>query len=195
MLGLAIATFGGLELQQAVLVVVMCAALGFFMPGKWLAGRIAWRKNEITKALPNSIDLLNVSVDAGLGFDGALARIVEKSKGPLADEFSRTLREMRVGKTRSEALRDMATRVGVPDLSGVVAAVYQAEELGASLTTVLRVQAQMIRNRRRMRAREVAAKLPVKMLFPLIFFVFPSIFIVILGPGAIQLMHSAIFAK
>lgn len=177
---------------QVLLILLLSLGLGYFIPERWLNGRIAWRKNEILRALPNAVDLLNVSIEAGLGFDGAIARIVDKSTGPLSDELLRVLREMRLGKTRVEALRDMAVRTDVPELSGFVAAVYQAEELGASLTTVLRVQGQMIRSKRRMRAREIAAKLPVKMLFPLIFFIFPSIFIVVIGPGVIQLMRSMV---
>ena len=172
---------------QEVLIVVLGAAVGLYAPERWLSGKIAWRKNEIQRSLPNAIDLLNVSIEAGLGFDAAIARIVDKTSGPLADEFQRALVEMRVGKPRIDALRDMANRVGVADLGGFVAAIYQADELGASLTTVLRVQGQMIRSKRSMRAREIAAKLPVKMLFPLVLFVFPSIFIVVLGPGMIQL--------
>jgi tight adherence protein C len=179
--------------SQLLLILLLCLGLGYYIPEKWLNGRIARRKGEILRALPNAIDLLNVSIEAGLGFDGAVARIVDKSTGPLSDEFMRVLREMRLGKTRVEALRDMAVRTDVAELSGFVAAVYQAEELGASLTTVLRVQGQMIRTKRRMRARETAAKLPVKMLFPLILFIFPSIFIVVIGPGVIQLAHSTMF--
>jgi len=173
--------------SQEILVVLVLTSLGYYMPEKWLSGKIVARKNEIQRSLPNTIDLLNVSIEAGLGFDAAIARIVEKTTGPLADEFGRALQEMRMGKARVDALRSMAHRADVPELVGLVAAVYQAEELGASLTKVLRVQGEMIRSKRRMRAREVAAKLPVKMLFPLVFFIFPSIFIVILGPGAIQI--------
>lgn len=189
--GIAItAQLGG---TQVLLILILAFCLGYYIPEKWLSSKIASRKAQILRELPNAIDLLNVSVEAGLGFDGAIARIVDKTTGPLSDEFFRVLREMRLGKTRVDALRDMAARSDVHELGGFVAAVYQAEELGASLTTVLRVQGQMIRSRRRMRAREVAAKLPVKMLFPLIFFIFPSIFIVVIGPGVIQLMHSTMF--
>lgn len=192
-LGGAVAMVGKFAGTQVLLILIIFLCLGYFAPVKWLSSKAASRKAEILRDLPNAIDLLNVSVEAGLGFDGAIARIVDKTSGPLSDEFMRMLREMRLGKTRVEALRDMAVRADVTELSGFVAAVYQAEELGASLTTVLRVQGQMIRSRRRMRAREAAAKLPVKMLFPLIFFVFPSIFIVVIGPGVIQLTHSAMF--
>jgi tight adherence protein C len=173
--------------MQEIAIAALPAIVGYLLPGKWLSGRIRWRHNEMLRALPNTIDLLNVSVEAGLGFDGAIARIVEKSTGPLADELARALREMRMGKSRVDALRDMAHRTDVMELGSFVAAIYQAEELGASLTSVLRAQGHMIRQRRSARARDIAAKLPIKMLFPLIFFVFPSIFVVILGPAIIQL--------
>jgi tight adherence protein C len=190
--GVAMAMVAQMRGTNVLLVLILFFCLGYFVPQRWLSTKIAVRRSEILRALPNAIDLLNVSVEAGLGFDGAIARIVDKTSGPLSDEFLRVLREMRMGKTRVESLRDMAVRADVSELSGFVAAVYQAEELGASLTTVLRVQGQMIRSKRRMRAREIAAKLPVKMLFPLIFFVFPSIFIVVIGPGVIQLARSMV---
>ena len=193
-IGATISFLTDISSQHKLLLLILCAGGGFYLPEKWLAGKIAWRKNEIQRALPNAIDLLNVSIEAGLGFDAAIARIVDKTSGPLADECQRALVEMRMGKARVDALRDMATRTEVADLGSFVAAVYQAEELGASLTTVLRVQGQMIRAKRSMRAREMAAKLPIKLLFPLVFFIFPSIFIVVLGPGAIQLSKT-LFAQ
>lgn len=194
LLGVGLTFATQLEPQKEMLIIALFVTGGVLMPSKWLSGKVAWRRNEIQRALPNAIDLLNVSIEAGLGFDGAMARIVDKTTGPLSDEFQRALQEMRMGKARVDALRDMAARADVPDLGQFVAAIYQAEELGASMTTVLRVQGRMIRAKRRMVAREVAAKLPVKMLFPLIFFIFPSIFIVVLGPGVIQLSKT-ILAK
>jgi len=176
--------------SHEMLAVIIMTVAGYFAPERWLSSKIAHRKNKIQRDLPNAIDLLNVSLEAGLGFDAAVARIVDKTTGPLSDEFGRALEEMRMGKARVEALHSMADRTQVPELSGFVAAVYQAEELGASMTKVLRVQGAMIRSKRRMRAREIAAKLPVKMLFPLILFIFPSIFIVVLGPGAIQISRT-----
>jgi tight adherence protein C len=185
--GAGLTSIMGLAQSQKIMVVLIFAALGYLAPDKWLAVKTAARKNVIERDLPNTIDLLNVSMDAGLGFDAAVARIVEKTTGPLADEFQRALQEMRMGKARVAALRSMADRAQVSELSAFVAAVYQAEELGASMTKVLRVQGEMMRSRRRMRAREIAAKLPVKMLFPLVFCIFPSIFIAVLGPGMIQI--------
>ena len=185
--GIGVTAITGYTRSQEIMGVLVIAALGYMAPDKWLAGKTAARQNVIERDLPNTIDLLNVSMDAGLGFDAAVARIVEKTTGPLAEEFHRALQEMRMGKARVDALRSMANRAQVSELSGFVAAVYQAEELGASMTKVLRVQGEMMRSKRRMRAREIAAKLPVKMLFPLVFCIFPSIFIVVLGPGAIQI--------
>ncbi|MHB9038397.1 MAG: type II secretion system F family protein [Armatimonadota bacterium] len=181
------------QLQRFALALLL-AGIGYIVPDQQLSRRVRARREEILHALPNTIDLLIVSVEAGLGFDAAMARIVEKTKGPLSEEFGKALREMRMGKTRVDSLRDMARRADVTELGAFVAAVYQAEELGASLTTVLKVQGQMIRSRRREMARETASKLPVKMLFPLLFFIFPSIFIIVLGPGIIQ-MSKTMFAK
>lgn len=185
--GVGLTAVTDLERSREIMLVLILVAVGYMAPDKWLAGKIVARKNTIERDLPNTIDLLNVSMDAGLGFDAAIARIVEKTTGPLTSEFQRALEEMRMGKARVDALRSMAVRAQVSELSGFVAAVYQAEELGASMTKVLRVQGEMMRSKRRMRAREIAAKLPVKMLFPLVFCIFPSIFIVVLGPGAIQI--------
>jgi tight adherence protein C len=192
-LGIALTRIGSLSIVHTVLVGLLGFAVGSYIPERWLSSRIAERKNDILRALPNAIDLLSVSIEAGLGLDGAIARIAEKTKGPLSEEFSRALREMQVGMSKMDALRNMATRVQVPELSNFVAAVYQAEELGASLTSVIRIQGQVMRSRRRMRAREAAARLPVTMLFPLVFFIFPSIFIVVLAPGMIRMMHSTFF--
>lgn len=127
-----------------------------------------------------------MSVEAGLGLDGAMQRAVEKMKGPLPSEMERALREMQIGKLRAEALRDMAQRVKVAELSSFVAAVCQAEQLGVSIAKVLRVQGETLRTQRSQRTREAAAKLPVKLLFPLIFFIFPALFVVVLAPGVIR---------
>jgi tight adherence protein C len=139
------------------------------------------------------LDLLIVSVEAGLGFDGAMARVVEKMKGPFPQELCRVLQEMQVGKARIPALKDMATRVQVSEVSTFVAAIYQADQLGVSMAKVLHVQADTMRVARSQRIREMAAKLPVKMLFPLVFFIFPAIFVIIIGPGVISIMRQFIF--
>ena len=131
------------------------------------------------------LDLLTISVRAGLGFDGALAKVVEKLKGPLTDEFRRALAEIRVGKSRRESLRDIIPRTEVPPLTNFIGAIIQAEQLGVSISKILQVQSEQLRIERRQRAEEMAAKAPIKMLFPLVGCIFPSLFIVILGPAVI----------
>ena len=135
--------------------------------------------------IPDTLDLLTISVRAGLGFDAALAKVVEKLKGPLSDEFRRALAEVRVGKARREALRDIVPRTEVGPLTNFIGAIIQAEQLGVSISKVLQVQSEQLRIERRQRAEEQAAKAPIKMLFPLVGCIFPSLFIVILGPAII----------
>jgi tight adherence protein C len=161
------------------------AVIGFFMPDFWLSRRIKKRQKAILLAIPDTLDLLTISVKAGLGFDAALAKVVEKTDTPLADEFQRALAEIRVGKTRKEALRDVVTRTAVPALTTFIGAIIQAEQLGVSISKVLQVQSEQLRIERRQRAEEMAAKAPIKMLFPLVGCIFPSMFIVILGPAII----------
>ena len=144
-------------------------------------------RGRIRKSLPDTLDLLVVSVEAGVGFDGAVAQVAAKQAGPLADELRRALQEMRLGRTRAEALRDMAVRVDVPEVSRFVAAITQADRLGAGVAEVLRTQSETARTQRMQRVREAAASLPTRMLFPLVFFVFPALFVVLLGPGLINL--------
>jgi len=139
--------------------------------------------------LPDVLDLLTVSVEAGLGFDAALLKVVEKQKGVLAEEFLRVLQEIKMGRPRREALRDLARRnKPAEDLSNVVASLVQADQLGISIGGVLRNQALQIRQKQRQRAEEKAQKAPIKMMIPLVFFVFPSIFIIVLGPAVIQII-------
>jgi tight adherence protein C len=159
--------------------------LGFLGPEIWLSRRIKSRQKQILLAVPDTLDLLTISVRAGLSFDGALAKVVEKTHGPLADEFRRALAEIRVGKVRREALRDISARTDVPALSNFIGAIVQAEQLGVSISKVLQVQSEQLRIERRQRAEELAAKAPIKMLFPLVGCIFPSMFIVILGPAII----------
>ena len=163
---------------------------GLLIPDFWLKGRIQNRQGAIQKSLPSFLDLLTVSVEAGLGFDAALARVTAKESGPLAEEFQRVLQEIRMGKPRRDALRDLGNRTEVKELSGFVTAIVQADQLGVSIGNVLRVQAQQMRRSRRQRAEEAAMKAPIKMLFPLVFFIFPSLFIVLLGPAVIQLIEA-----
>ena len=161
---------------------------GYTIPEFWLGGRVRARQKAILLQIPDALDLLTISVRAGLGFDGALGKVVEKLKGPLTDEFRRALAEIRVGKARRDALRDIIPRTEVPALTNFIGAVIQAEQLGVSISKVLQVQSEQLRIERRQRAEEMAAKAPIKMLFPLVGCIFPSLFIVILGPAIILIM-------
>ena len=161
---------------------------GYTIPEFWLGGRVKKRQHLILLQIPDALDLLTISVRAGLGFDAALAKIVEKMEGPLVDEFRRALAEVRVGKARREALRDIVPRTEVGPLTNFLGAIIQAEQLGVSISKVLQVQSEQLRIERRQRAEEQAAKAPIKMLFPLVGCIFPSLFIVILGPAIILIM-------
>jgi tight adherence protein C len=162
--------------------------MGYTLPEFWLGRRVSARRKAILRAIPDTLDLLTISVRAGLGFDAALAKVVEKLPGPLTDEFRRALAEVRVGKARRDALRDMIPRTGVQPLSNFIGAIIQAEQLGVSISKVLQVQSEQLRIERRQRAEEEAAKAPIKMLLPLVGCIFPSLFIVILGPAMISIM-------
>jgi tight adherence protein C len=163
---------------------------GYTIPEFWLGGRVRRRQHAILLMIPDALDLLTISVRAGLGFDGALAKVVEKLKGPLSDEFRRALAEIRVGKARRDALRDIVPRTEVPALTNFIGAIIQAEQLGVSISKVLQVQSEQLRIERRQRAEEMAAKAPIKMLFPLVGCIFPSLFIVILGPALILIVQN-----
>ena len=165
-------------------------AVGYIVPEFWLSRRVRARQKAIVLQIPDALDLLTISVRAGLGFDAALAKVVEKMQGPLVDEFRRALAEVRVGKARRDALRDIIPRTEVPSLSNFVGAIIQAEQLGVSISKVLQVQSEQLRIERRQRAEEMAAKAPIKMLFPLVGCIFPSLFIVILGPAIILIMKN-----
>ena len=171
-----------------VLVALGALGLGFFLPDFWLSRRIKARQKEILLAIPDTLDLLTISVKAGLGFDAALGKVVEKTQGPLTDEFRRTLAEVRIGKPRRDALREMVARTNVPALTNFISAIIQAEQLGVAIARVLEVQSEQLRIQRRQRAEEMAAKAPIKMLFPLVGCIFPSMFIVILGPAMILIV-------
>jgi tight adherence protein C len=164
--------------------------IGYIVPEFWLGGRIKARQKLILKMIPDTLDLLTISVRAGLGFDAALAKVVEKLPGPLTDEFRRALAEVRVGKARRDALRDMVPRTNVQPLSNFIGAIIQAETLGVSISKVLQVQSEQLRIERRQRAEEQAARAPIKMLFPLVGCIFPSLFIVILGPAIIAIVKT-----
>ena len=176
-------------LMSAVLILVF-AGLGYVFPDLWLRSKTSQRKTAIANALPDSIDLLTISVEAGLGFDQALARIVSKADNLLTREFGRVLQQMRLGIARRDALRELVDRTGVEDLSQFVGAIIQAEQLGASIGRVLRIQSAEMRVRRRQRAQRLAQQAPIKMLFPMAFLILPSIFVVVLGPAVPRIVHA-----
>ncbi len=173
-----------------IALILVGAVFGFIVPEFWLGGRVRKRQHAVLMQIPDALDLLTISVRAGLGFDGALGKVVEKLEGPLTDEFRRALAEIRVGKTRREALRDIVPRTEVPALTNFIGAIIQAEQLGVSISKVLQVQSEQLRIERRQRAEEMAAKAPIKMLFPLVGCIFPSLFIVILGPAFILIIKN-----
>jgi tight adherence protein C len=180
----------GKNLTAGVLLALVGAAIGYIGPEFWLGGRVRARQKGILIGIPDALDLLTISVRAGLGFDAALGKVVEKMKGPLVDEFRRALAEVRVGKTRRDALRDIVPRTEVPPLTNFIGAIIQAEQLGVSISKVLQVQSEQLRIERRQRAEEQAAKAPIKMLFPLVGCIFPSLFIIILGPAIILIVEN-----
>ena len=160
---------------------------GFFIPHLMLTSRITRRQSDIRKAMPDALDLLTICVEAGLGFDAAMSRVSEKWENELSLAFARTIREVQLGKTRREALRDMSDRLGIPEMSSFVAAIIQSEMLGVSMARVLRIQSDQMRVKRRQRAEEAAHKAPVKMIIPMALLIFPSIMIIILTPAAMQI--------
>ena len=178
------------NIVQGLLLALVGAGIGYVGPEFWLGGRVSKRQKGILLQIPDALDLLTISVRAGLGFDAALGKVVEKMKGPLVDEFRRALAEVRVGKARREALRDIVPRTEVQPLTNFIGAIIQAEQLGVSISKVLQVQSEQLRIERRQRAEEQAAKAPIKMLFPLVGCIFPSLFVVILGPALILIMQN-----
>jgi tight adherence protein C len=174
----------------ALLYTIGAVALGYFFPIMYLKSKIKRRQEAIWKALPDSLDLLVICVEAGLGFDMAMGKVYEKWDNDLAIAFGRVLREIQLGKMRRDALRDMANRMDVPDVTAFVAAIIQADQLGVSMSKILRVQADQMRVKRRQRAQEKAHQAPVKMMLPMVFLIFPSLWIVLLGPSIIILLNT-----
>jgi tight adherence protein C len=172
---------------QSILAFIFGIGIGFVGPRFWLKRRIKNRQAAILKSLPDSFDLITASVEAGLGIDAALSKVVSKVKGPFADELGKTIREMSMGRLRREALTDLAQRTRVDALDQFVNALIQAEQMGVSIGHVMRVQSDLLRTKRRQKAEESAMKAPVKMVFPLVFFIFPAIFMVILGPTMLNM--------
>lgn len=182
--------FGRLPFMQALMGALIDAMIGYILPGIWLDRKIKERKKNILKALPDALDLLCISVEAGLAFDLALQRVAQKWDNELSREFQRVLQDIRLGRTRREALRDLVTRTGVEDVQTFVSAVIQADQLGVSMSKILRIQSDQLRIRRRQRAEEAAQKAPVKMLIPMVFLIFPALFVVILGPAVPRIMQA-----
>ena len=164
------------------------AAVGYIAPEFWLGRKMKARSYAMVLQLPDALDLLTISVEAGLGFDAALAKVVEKMEGPLIDEYRQALAEVRMGRARRDALRDVANRADAQPVSNFIGAIVQAEQLGVPIAKVLAIQSNQLRIERRQRAEEAAAKAPVKMLFPMVGCIFPTIFIVILGPAIVKVM-------
>lgn len=171
------------------------AGLGYFFPILWIKSKISKRQDGILKALPDALDLLTICVEAGLGFDQAMGKVYEKWDNDLSIAFGRVLREIQLGKMRREALRDMSERMDVPDVTSFAAAVIQADQLGVSMTKILRVQSDQMRVKRRQRAQEKAHQAPVKMMIPMVLLIFPSLWIVLLGPAIIFLLESGVMGK
>ncbi len=187
-LGLALSFVAGqLPLVQRILLPVAGTGLGYYMPVLSLRSKIGKRQKEIIVSLPDALDLLTICVEAGLGFDMAMSKVAEKWDNELSMAFNRVIQEIQLGKLRREALRDMADGMEVADVSTFVAAIIQADQLGVSIARVLRIQSDQMRVRRRQRAEELARQAPIKMLPAIAFLIFPSIFIVLLGPAALTI--------
>lgn len=184
--------FGVGNPMKLILFTAIGAAVGFFVPDVLLYNAGTKRQQLIRKSLPDALDMLTVCVEAGLGFDAAIAQVARKTEGPVAAEFARVLQEMQFGMSRVEALRAMVGRATASDLRTFVSALVQAAELGIPIAAVLREQAREMRLKRRQRAEEQAQKVPVKILIPLILFLLPALFIVILGPGVLNIYHTFI---
>ena len=181
----------GLLLGNVVYLVIslaLGAILGFYLPVLWLKQKVDARRSEIQKGLPDAMDLLVIAVDAGLGFDAALARVTDKYKNALSDEFAKVLREVSLGRPRLEAMDEMGRSSGVEDLHNFIQAIIQSEQFGTGIGKILRIQADEMRRKRRQRAQEKAAQATLKMMLPMVGCIFPTLWIVLLGPAALILM-------
>jgi tight adherence protein C len=187
---ITLVTLQTMPLLQALMYSAIGFILGYMLPVMWLGRQISGRKRAIQKALPDALDLLCISVEAGLAFDLALQRVTQKWDDELSREFKKVLSDIRLGRTRREALKDLAQRTGVEDVQTFTSAVIQADQLGVSMSKILRIQADQMRIRRRQRAEALAQQAPIKMLFPMVFLIFPALFVVILGPAVPRLMKS-----
>ena len=194
--GVVAGVLGGLGLgallggaSTGLMLAMALGGIGFILPGYFVSMRGRQRRELISKQLPDALDLLAVSVEAGLGFDGAVTKLTEHMEGALAEEFSLTLGEMRIGESRHDALKKLAERAGSPEIGSFTRAIIQADQLGISLGRLLRVQAADARLKRQAKAEEKAMKSPIKMLFPTVIFIFPAMFIVVLGPAMLSLLE------
>ena len=185
---LALSYYRNIEVRTILFASVIEIGLGLILPNLILSKKASDRQKKILNSLPDVIDLLTVSVEAGLSFDGALARVIEKMPGPLSVEFQNVLQEIKVGKQKKDALKDMTERVCIHDLTTFVGSVIQADQFGVSIGNVLRIQSEQMRQKRRQRAQEKAMKAPVKMLIPMVLFIFPTIFSVLIGPIIIKVI-------
>jgi tight adherence protein C len=196
-----IATFGGTGLVLFVMLpanmlmqklgaAVVLLLVGWMFPRMWLKGKLKARQKQVQRGLPDAMDLVTTCVEAGLGLDAALSRVAEKTEGPFARELQVMMRDVALGKLRREAMQELADRIGVEELTSFVTSIIQAEQLGVGVAQVLRVQADQMRTKRRQKAERSAHEAPIKMLFPLVLFVFPSFLIVILGPAVIRIAGS-----
>ncbi|MCW2925519.1 MAG: type secretion system protein [Thermoleophilia bacterium] len=189
--GVGLIVLGALTGSLPVLMIgLLSFMIGFLGPDFWLNSRIRRRRDAMERAMPDTLDLLTVSVEAGLGFDAAVSKVCEKMDGPLIEEFDMVAREIRVGETRRQALRNFGDRVDSEDVRSFSRSIIQADELGTSLGRTLKVQADDMRVHRQLKAEEKAMKAPVKMLFPTVMFIFPAMFIIILGPAFLNIMSA-----
>lgn len=185
-------SFAGSPPARSMALSLLFGLAGFYLPDWMLRARAGKRQGVIRRNLPDALDLLSITVEAGLGFDGAMAKVAREMGGPLGEELHRVLQEMQIGRPRPDALRDLAERTAVPELKSFVLAMVQADVFGVSVTKVLHVQARELRIKRRQRAEEQAQKIPVKIIFPVLLCIFPALFVVLLGPPAISVYQNLI---
>jgi len=187
--GVLLVVSGRAVTTGSLLPLAFLVLLGLYAPKRWLSGKVKSRQQAIQRKLPDALDIIVVSMEAGLALDSAMAKVLEKMQGPLSEEIQRTLREIHLGNSRREALRELGARTGVKDLIAVMASVIQADQMGVSMAQTMRTQADEARLRRRQRAEERAHQAAVKMLFPLVLFILPSVMIVTIGPAALTIYH------
>jgi tight adherence protein C len=178
--------------SQSILYGLGFAIIGYFFPQLYISSKITSRQKNIRKAMPDALDLLTICVEAGLGFDAAMAKVSEKWQTELSLSLARVIQEVQLGKLRREAMRDMAERIGIPEMTSFVAAVIQSEQLGVSMAKVLHIQADQMRIKRRQHAEEEAHKAPLKMLIPMGLLIFPALMVTLMTPAALRLIHSGV---